>query len=72
MKICRDFPMKTVLKKYSLSDETFQCVVDHDSDLGANVQIFPANGYSGSSSTRAFAGLHMQQLWDLQTHRPHD
>ena len=55
------------INKYSLSDSTLLCVVDHDSDLRANVQVLPPNGNSSSSSTRAFPRLHGQQLWDLNT-----
>ena len=53
------------INKYSLCDSTLLCVVDHDSDLRANVQVLPLNGNSGSSGTRAFPRLHGQQLWDL-------
>lgn len=52
---------------YSLCDEAFLCVVDLDSDLRADVQVFSDDGHSGSSGTRALLRLHGQQLWDLNT-----
>lgn len=58
---------RTTVKQYSLCDGAFLGVVHFDSDLRANVQVFPNDGHSGSSGTRTFQRFHGHQLWDLET-----
>lgn len=59
------WPWLCLKEHYSLCDVAFHRVVHHDSDLWANVQMFPPNGYSSSSSTRPFPRLHVHQPRDL-------